>query len=287
MIIQDFVRKGNKLIVKTSDGEYSVNIDFDINLNKYKGLEINSIEDFSKIKNEFFESLILGLINVPWRFLNSNVKSLPRPLNVVYSKSQNIKEFLVMSFDTNNVIKAWLANQEVKKRLNKRVNENYSDEEILIVLQDIVEKVSKEFGFTLRMGVNISASRLYKDFEYVYSDRVLNSEEQYDYVTNLIDRFNLCYVEEPFLRKDNKNYKRLVEAAKHLAFICPGNGLVSETLALSELIKKLDVTKILVYKNRLSVHIAVGLGINIIKIGLNNEDCVIELDSIIHQMKKR
>lgn len=286
MLIKEFYKKGNKLFVETSEGESSVEISYDLKLDKYKGLEISSIDDFFKIKNEFVESLVFSSLKEPWRFLNSETKTLPRPLNIVYSKSNGIKEFLVMSFDSKNVIKAWLANKEVAKRLKKKINETFNDEEILVVLQDVIEKVSKEFEFSLRIGINVCASRLYKNEEYVYPDRTLDPEEQYEYITSLIDRFNLCYIEEPFLKNDKKSYNRLVEAAKHLAFICPGNGILFESLAISDLNKKIDSTKILVYKKPLSVHLAVGFGINILKVNLNQEDCLNELDSVINQMKK-
>ena len=284
MRIEDIYNKNGSLIVRSSDGVGSFETGFEVDVSKYVGLEVCNVSDFKKFDNVVVEKAFLNSLKSPWKFFDNSSRTLPRPLGVVYSKSYNFKEFLVLSFDSKSVIKSWLANKEIAEKVSSKINSSFNDEEILVVLSEVVEKVSKRLGFTFRLGVNVGASRLYKDKEYVYSDRELDVNEHYEYLKGLIERFNLCYVEDPFIKSDKKTYKKFVNEMKSLAFVCPGNGVLLKEDNVNSLNVKFNGTKILEYKNRMSVHLAVGLGINVLKCSV--DDSLKEYEKIMSEMKK-
>ena len=101
MKILDLIYDGDDLILQSEDGIGKVKSITKKDIQKYKGLEINSLEDFEKIKDGELKNLIqlafFDSVESPWKFINQDNKQLPRPLSVVYTKEKGFREFSLLS----------------------------------------------------------------------------------------------------------------------------------------------------------------------------------------------
>jgi enolase len=109
----------------------------------------------------------------------------------------------------------WL--NELAKRLG--VGEHFwkSDEEALDVVDRAVEKVTKELGFRIGLGLDMAASGLWdakrKVYDYSRKGRRLTTAEQISYVLDLIHQHSLFYVEDPLDEEDFDGFMELTAKA--------------------------------------------------------------------------
>jgi enolase len=89
-----------------------------------------------------------------------------------------------------------------------------SDEMAFEILRRAIEKVEKETGVEVRMGIDFAASELWDGNKYVYSDKKLSREEQVDYVAKLVKEYDLLFVEDPFHESDFESFAELTGAVK-------------------------------------------------------------------------
>jgi len=164
---------------------------------------------------------------------------LPYPLGNVlgggkHSKgvAQDIQEILVLPVGATNIFDAIKANVTVHKYLPKYIKEvdpnfaggkndegawtaNLSNEDALKIVAKVCEEVEKESGIEVRVGVDIAASSLWNESKgkYVYTREGVERtpEEQYEYISRLIDEYNLIYVEDPFHEEDFENFAKLTK----------------------------------------------------------------------------
>lgn len=89
------------------------------------------------------------------------------------------------------------------------------DEEALEILSEschVVRESGKYPGASIRPGLDLAASELYRDGRYHYRDRSLSPAEQVAFVGQLIDRFDLAYVEDPFEEEDFDSFGSLTRS---------------------------------------------------------------------------
>jgi enolase len=81
------------------------------------------------------------------------------------------------------------------------------------VVAEAVDLVADEFGFEIGVGLDVAAAELYDDEAggYVYGDRVRDTDEQIEYVADLIDEYDLVYVEDPLDEDDFEGYAELTD----------------------------------------------------------------------------
>ncbi len=81
------------------------------------------------------------------------------------------------------------------------------------VVAEAVDAVADEFGFEIGFGLDVAAAELYDEAAggYVYGDRVRDTDEQIDYVADLIDEYDLVYVEDPLGEDDFAAYVELTD----------------------------------------------------------------------------
>jgi len=88
------------------------------------------------------------------------------------------------------------------------------DEKALEVLAEACQDVAaplKGSGVTIRPGLDLAASELFKEGKYHYKGRALSVGEQVDFVSHLIERFGLAYVEDPFDEADFASFAALTQ----------------------------------------------------------------------------
>ena len=74
-----------------------------------------------------------------------------------------------------------------------------------------VAAVSDEVGFAINMGIDVAANELWKDGAYHYKDATRTPEEQIAYMTELVDRYDLIYIEDPLHEEDFEGFADLSE----------------------------------------------------------------------------
>jgi enolase len=167
---------------------------------------------------------------------------LPYPLGNVISggkhthgKSPDIQEFLALPFGAESFLEAAMANARIHKRIGAILKKkdklfgggrsdegawvaNIEDTEALETVADACEEISNELGFECGIGLDIAASTLWngKQNVYVYErDREKrDSGEQLEFILELIKKYHLVYVEDPFYEEDFKSFAELTKKAK-------------------------------------------------------------------------
>ena len=132
--------------------------------------------------------------------------------------STDIQEFLSYPLGADSIHSGIQANllvhKEIKKIIDKKDSKfsggkgdegawapQLSNTEALEVAQEAINTISDSVGFEIRLGLDVASSSLWiPDKElYVYSreNKSRNTEEQISYVLELIEKYNLIYVEDP------------------------------------------------------------------------------------------
>ncbi len=249
-------------------------IDFTINfINKdldqaLKNFKIDNFSDFEKLEEEIkkfdntedleiigsntliaLEYAILKAIskNNVWKFLNPDIKQVPRPLTNLIT-SNDFKEFLSISLNSRNFIKAADINSAISSVLKRELKNldkdftgnqingawfsNLSIQQILDLVKDVTGEASKQIPFTINMGINVNASNLfdynknkyeYKNFSVGEKERSLSREEQIKFISYLIEKYNLNYIEDPLHEEDFEGYSTLKKNYGHRCLIASSN----------------------------------------------------------------
>jgi enolase len=93
-----------------------------------------------------------------------------------------------------------------------------TDAEALEVVSKVVASVHDETGLEIRFGVDVAADSLYdpKERRYYYrtTKRTLSREEQLSFVSELCDKYDLFYIEDPLYEDDFEGYAELHSGLK-------------------------------------------------------------------------
>ncbi len=109
--------------------------------------------------------------------------------------------------------------------------------------------VEDEYGIKIRMGIDVAASELWNGEYYVYKDKKLTSEEQISYITELIDKYNLLFVEDPLHEEDFEGFAELTKEVK--AMICGDDLLVTNVKSIKKAIEFNSVNTVLIKPNQI------------------------------------
>lgn len=297
MKIIDIMIDGDYLIIQTEEGLGKVKFDGKIDFKRYKNMEINSFEDFEKIDEKiknYIELAFLDSIERPWKFINKNSKQLPRPLSIVYKKEKGFSEFLLLSLDAKSILKSLWINKKISEKL--KFDED-DDETILIKIQDEIDKLKNLVDFDVRIGINVNGDGIYKDGKYIYSNKSMDASEHYEFLVYLIDKYNLVYVENPFMAEDRESFGKFMKQTKHITLICgnTNNGLVNNTFLIKNKIniknkvqemKDLRINPIMNCDSVLDLHLAVGFFVPILKHNILNSNIYDEYQRIESEIKE-
>jgi enolase len=156
----------------------------------------------------------------------------PTPLgNVVgggehAADATDIQEFLVAPVGAPNVRDAVFANAAVHHEVGDLLAErgeaagkgdegawapSIDDSEAFEVVAEAAETVADEFGFDVKLGLDVAASEFFDGDAYQYSETSRTTEEQIEYVAGLVDEYDLVYVEDPLDEDDFEGFAELTE----------------------------------------------------------------------------
>jgi len=224
------------------EAEWSENLVNEIS-RKISNFRIESGNDFVMLRRilgnidekKYFviENAIFKSIENQWRFFNPSAFQVPRPLSVVYKKNKGISEYIVFSLNAKNFLVALDANRHVADKLRKKLEnaENPDEKDVLITLKEAADEEHGLIDFELRFGVTFNN---YRNGKYVYNGKSLSSEEQFDFVCSLIEKYNLVYIENPFFEGDIKLYKKLTDRFRKKGIICMNSKINDYTKGLNK-----------------------------------------------------
>ncbi len=315
--------------------------------------EISTFEDFKKLEEKLktydstknlskiggnviiaLEFAILKCLSYHkvWKFINKDAKQIPRPLgNCIgggaHIKSENkpeFQEFLLLSLNAFNFIEAVDANYKIWEKVGKLLNKpkktdegawspELSNEKILDALTLITKEVSQEFGFDVRIGLDVAASNFFDGKNYIYKNKKLNPQQQIDYILQLVNKYNLVYIEDPLEENDFKGFAKLTKALSHKCLVCGDDLICTNPERLKQAIKNKSISATIVKPNQIGSiiktkevidlakksniipiishrsgetkdttisQLAVGFNIPIIKCGIYGKEREIKLDEI-------
>lgn len=202
---------------------------------------------------------------------------LPCPLGNVISggkhgegKTPDIQEFLVLPYGAESFLEAAVANTKIHRRVgdtlkdrNKLFGGGRSDEgawianignlDALEIMADACEEVSNELGFECGLGIDVAASSLWntKEKTYIYPRKGKNrdSGEQLEFIHELIKKYHLVYVEDPFYKEDYRSSAELTKKVEK-CLICGDDLFVTNTERLSRGIKMNAANAVIIKVNQ-------------------------------------
>jgi enolase len=178
----------------------------------------------------------------------STATTLPYPLgncisggqHALRGKSPDIQEFLALPYGAETFLEAATANANIHRKIgealkkkDKTFTAGKSDEGAWIATLDgtdafetiakACEEVGNELDFECGFGVDMASSSFWKEKEGVYDYAnegvTRDSGEQLDYVREIIEKYHLAYVEDPFHEEDFKSFAELTKKTKN-CLIC-------------------------------------------------------------------
>ena len=178
--------------------------------------------------------------------------------------STSIQEFLIIPVGAKNFFEAQLTNTRVHKKLKEIFKERgifaakgdegawacqISDEDAFEILNEAIGRVEEEYGVKVRMGIDIAASELWDGKYYVYKDKKLTTEEQISYVAELVDKYDLLFVEDPLHEEDFEGFAELTKQVK--AIVCGDDLLVTNVKRIKKAIELNSVNSVLIKPNQI------------------------------------
>ena len=197
-------------------------------------------------------------------------KELPYPLGNVIGggahaeNSTSIQEFLVIPVGAETFFDAQKANALVHRKLKEIFKKRgifaakgdegawaaqITDEEAFEILNEAISLVEDEVGFEIRMGVDVAATELWNGEHYVYRDKKLSREEQISYIAELIDRYDLLYVEDPLHEEDFEGFAELTKSVN--CMICGDDLFVTNVKRIEKGIEMGAANTVLIKPNQI------------------------------------
>jgi enolase len=170
-------------------------------------------------------------------------ESFPVPLGNVLGGGEHakaathIQEFLSVPAGAPSVSEAAFANAAVHERVGELLDERdvpaakgdegawapaIDDAAAFEIVDRATADVADDVGFEIRMGVDVAASELYDgDVDvYRYGDRERTPDDQVDYVADLVDEYDLAYVEDPVEEDDFEGFATLTDRVGDRTCLC-------------------------------------------------------------------
>ncbi len=172
-------------------------------------------------------------------------KELPYPVGNVIGGGKHsrglgpdIQEFLVIPIGANDMYMAIKACIEVHKEALKEIlkvdttftggrndegawTPRISTETALNILKTVTQRISEKYGFEIKLGIDMAASSMWSNGKYIYKNEGVerSTKEQLEYVKQLIDKYELLYVEDPFHEDDFRSFAELTDYTKDKCLI--------------------------------------------------------------------
>jgi len=207
-------------------------------------------------------------------FRGPSSDSFPVPLGNVVGGGEHardatdIQEFLAVPVGAPSVVEAVFANAAVHERVGARLDERSipagkgdegawapqtDDETAFAVVSEAVADVSEDRGFEIRVGLDVAATELWDADAgvYRYSDVERTPSEQVDYVADLVEEYDLAYVEDPFDEEAFDEFAALTDRVGDRTVVCGDDLFVTNVERLERGVDEDAGNSILVKPNQI------------------------------------
>jgi len=173
----------------------------------------------------------------------TTANTLPYPLGNCISggqhargKSPDIQEFLTLPYGAETFLEAATANTQIHKRIGEALRKkdklfsagksdegawiaNIADSDAFEFMAKACEEVGNELDFECGFGIDVASSSMWKEKERIYDytneGKKRDTGEQLEYTKELIEKYHLIYVEDPFHEEDFKSFAELTKLTKN------------------------------------------------------------------------
>jgi enolase len=180
----------------------------------------------------------------------------------------HIQEFLAVPYGAPSVSEAVFANAAVHDRIGDLLDERgisagkgdegawapaVTDADAFDLVTRAADDVAADVGFDVAVGLDVAASELYDaDGEvYRYGDVERTPGEQVDYIADLVDEYELAYVEDPVEENDFDGFADLTDRVGDRAVLCGDDLFVTNVARLQRGIDEGAGNAILVKPNQI------------------------------------
>jgi enolase len=277
-----------------------------------------------------------------FQFLSPNAKTLPLPLgNIIgggahsIGPSPDMQEHLVVPLGAKTIRQAVELNLEVHQTVETLLEAKYpnfvggtddenawaadlDDRTAFEILEQACRQVEDRHGLEIRMGLDLAADRLWDRTNNLYNYNregvSRTTEQQIDYLAELIDRFRLYYAEDCFHSNDYESFAKLKKMAGQTCLICADDifatnverslrgvqidaanamiikpnqvGTISEAMQTNSVAQRNGIRTILSHRSGETIddsiaHIAVAFGAVMIKTGVAGGERLAKLNELI------
>ena len=201
-------------------------------------------------------------------------ENFPIPLGNVIGGGEHaadatdIQEFLSAPVGAPSVADAVFANAAVHQEIHDILLErdlpsgkgdegawapSVDDTEAFEIVDEAVSTVSEELGFEIKFGLDVAAAEMYDEDEggYVYDDQVRDTDEQIEYIAELVEEYDLVYVEDPLDENDFDAFTELTERVGDQTLICGDDLFVTNVERLEDGIEQDAANSILIKPNQI------------------------------------
>jgi enolase len=208
----------------------------------------------------------------------STATTLPYPLGNCISggehtrgKAPDIQEFLALPHGAQTFLEAQTANTQIHKKIGDALKKktttfnggistegawiaNITADEAFETIAKACEEVSNELGFECSFGIDVAASGFWnqKDQKYHYEreGKKRDTAEQLEYLLDLIQKYHLAYVEDPFHEEDFDSTAALTKKT-HNCLICGDDLFTTNNERLNQGIQKNAANAIIIKVNQI------------------------------------
>jgi enolase len=177
------------------------------------------------------------------------VNEMPLPLGNVIgggahaANSTEIQEFLVVPGDATDTQEAVLANAAVHRNVRELLAKHgkscgkgdegawapqIDDALAFELIAEATGIVADEMNISVDMGIDVAASQMWDGEGYKYREKVRNPEDQIAYIAELVDSYNLVYVEDPLHEDDFDAFAELTSQTGDRCLICGDDIFVTQ-----------------------------------------------------------
>jgi len=180
----------------------------------------------------------------------------------------DIQEFLAAPVGAPSVEEAVFANAKVHSTAGDILDERgigagkgdegawappISDAEAFEIMDEATARVADEVGFEIKFGLDVAATEMYEEDSdsYVYSDEEKSTDEQIEYMVDLVEEYDLAYVEDPLDENDYEAFAEITDRVGDRTMICGDDLFVTNVSRLEDGIEAGAGNSILIKPNQI------------------------------------
>jgi len=130
---------------------------------------------------------------------------------------------------------------------------NKTNRQVLDIMDEVKDIIKKRYNQRIEIGLDVAASSFFKNNQYNYKNtrKKINSKRQIRYLSKLIERYNIFYLEDGLNEKDFKGFAELLKNNKTKALIVGDDLTTTNPKRFQKAIKNKSINAIIVKPNQI------------------------------------